>query len=111
MIVTGFPYIRDGRINDLLKPLPKLLKDFQAFRRLGSAAIDLAYVACGRMDAFYEEGLKPWDTAAGMILVEEAGGRVTDYFENSYNVYNNNILATNGLIHPIMKNLLQNVNF
>jgi len=80
-----------------------LFKEFnlisQGVRRFGSAALDLAYVACGRYDGFWEPYLKPWDTAAGMLLVKEAGGLVTDYFGNPYNPFLNTIVASNGLLH------------
>jgi myo-inositol-1(or 4)-monophosphatase len=68
-------------------------------RRAGSAALDLAYVACGRMDAFWEFNLNPWDTAAGILLVEEAGGRVTDFAGRQFQLKSDEILASNGLIH------------
>jgi myo-inositol-1(or 4)-monophosphatase len=68
-------------------------------RRAGSAALDLAYVACGRMDGFWEFNLNPWDTAAGILLVEEAGGRVTDFAGAHYRLASDEILASNGLIH------------
>jgi myo-inositol-1(or 4)-monophosphatase len=68
-------------------------------RRAGSAALDLAYVACGRMDAFWEFNLNPWDTAAGILLVEEAGGRVTDFAGRHFQLKSDEILASNGLIH------------
>jgi myo-inositol-1(or 4)-monophosphatase len=68
-------------------------------RRAGSAALDLAYVACGRLDAFWEFNLNPWDTAAGILLVEEAGGRVTDFAGGHFQLDSDEILASNGLIH------------
>ena len=68
-------------------------------RRAGSAALDLAYVACGRMEAFWEFNLNPWDTAAGILLVEEAGGRVTDFAGGQFRLASDEILASNGLIH------------
>jgi myo-inositol-1(or 4)-monophosphatase len=68
-------------------------------RRAGSAALDLAYVACGRMDAFWEFNLNPWDTAAGILLIEEAGGRVTDFAGRRFQLKSEEILASNGLIH------------
>ena len=78
----------------------------QGVRRLGSAALDLCYVACGRFEAFWEENLKPWDTAAGMCIVEEAGGKVTNYSGQPYLMEDWQILATNGNIHQEMMNLL-----
>lgn len=110
-LATGFPYVRDGRMDDLLKPLPTILTDYQGMRRLGSAAIDLAYVACGRFDGYYEENLNPWDTAAGMLLVKEAGGNVSDYYNGTYTPFTKTILATNGLIHNRLVDLLKGVKY
>jgi myo-inositol-1(or 4)-monophosphatase len=76
-------------------------------RRDGSAALDLAYVACGRFDGFWEEGLRPWDVAAGVLLVEEAGGRVSYYDGTPFNIYQPPILASNGLTHEAMMRVLQ----
>jgi myo-inositol-1(or 4)-monophosphatase len=109
LVATGFPYARDGRIEELMKPMPVFLRDYQGYRRLGSATMDLVYVARGSFEGFYEENLKPWDTAAGILLVEEAGGRVTDYYGNPYSVRGNTILATNGLIHSPMADMLRDV--
>lgn len=110
MVVTGFPYEREGRVDEVLKPMKMIIKDYEGFRRLGSAAIDMAYVACGRCDVFYEENLKPWDTAAGTIIVREAGGTVTDYYGEDYSVYGKTILASNGKIHRPFIRLLKDVN-
>jgi myo-inositol-1(or 4)-monophosphatase len=79
----------------------------QAVRRDGSAALDLAYVACGRFDGFWEEGLRPWDVAAGVLLVAEAGGRVSDYNGAAFDIYTPPILATNGLVHEAMMTVLK----
>ena len=95
----------------MLKPLEVLLADYQGFRRFGCASIDLSYVASGRTEVYYEEQLKPWDTAAGILLVKEAGGTVTDYYNNEYSIYNNNILATNGKLHHESLKILKNVKF
>ena len=78
-------------------------------RRAGSAALDLAYVAAGRTEAFWEFNLNPWDTAAGILLVEEAGGRVTDFAGKRYRIDSQEILATNGLIHQEMVDLFANM--
>lgn len=109
LVVTGFPYEREGRIEEVIKPLPLLVQDFEGFRRLGSAAMDLAYVASGRFEAFYEENLKPWDTAAGMILVQEAGGKVTNYRGERFDPFQKHIVASNGLIHEKMLEVLSSV--
>jgi myo-inositol-1(or 4)-monophosphatase len=68
-------------------------------RRGGSAALDLGYVACGRLDGFYEENLKPWDTAAGLVIVTEAGGKITTFAGNAYDLYSPNIVASNSKLH------------
>jgi myo-inositol-1(or 4)-monophosphatase len=78
----------------------------QAVRRDGSAAIDLAYVACGRFDGFWEDGLSPWDTAAGLLLIEEARGLVTNFNKEPLSIYTKKVLATNGLIHDAMMKVL-----
>lgn len=109
LVVTGFPYQRKGRIDELLKPLGVLIGDYQGFRRLGSACMDLVYVARGSFEVFYEENLKPWDTSAGKIIVEEAGGKVTDYYGNEFSIFSKTIVASNGLIHNEILKLLRNV--
>lgn len=109
LVVTGFPYMREGRIEELLKPLRVFLKEYQGFRRLGAASIDLAYVARGSFEVFYEENLKPWDTAGGKIIVEEAGGKITDYYGNEFSIFSNSIIASNGLIHEEIVKILKEV--
>lgn len=109
LVVTGFPYHREGRIEELIKPLRKILYEYQGFRRLGSACMDLVYVARGSFEVFYEENLKPWDTAAGKIIVEEAGGRVTDYFGGEFTINSRTIVASNGVIHNLILDILKNV--
>ena len=76
-------------------------------RRTGTAAIDLCYVACGRLDGFWELNLNPWDTAAGLVIVQEAGGRVTDYKGTSFSVYQHQLVASNGFIHQEMLGVLR----
>jgi len=109
LLVTGFPYERKGRIEYLLSPIREIYKKFTGFRRLGSAAVDMCYVARGSFEGFYEENLKPWDTAAGKIIVEEAGGRISDYSGNDYNIYMKTIVASNGIIHPHILQILKNI--
>ncbi len=99
LIATGFPYDIRERVPQTLARLGRLLKIVQGLRRGGSAALDLAYVACGRLDGFYEENLKPWDTAAGLLIVTEAGGKITTFDGGDYDIYSSNILACNGLLH------------
>ena len=81
-----------------MESLTYLCRHAQGIRRLGSAATDLAYVACGRFEGFYEYGLHPWDIAAGMLLVREAGGRVSDFSGNEKNLRGDEIVASSGLV-------------
>lgn len=101
MLCTGFPYnVRERP--DFARDFTNFTMEAQAVRRDGSAALDLAYVACGRFDGFWEDGLNPWDTAAGVILIEEAGGRVTDFRNTQLDIYTPKVLASNGLVHEAM---------
>jgi myo-inositol-1(or 4)-monophosphatase len=106
LLCTGFPYDVRGR-SDFARHFNNFIMHGQAVRRDGSAALDLAAVACGRFDGFWEEGLRPWDVAAGVLLVEEAGGRVSYYDGSPFNVYTPPILASNGLVHEAMMQVLQ----
>ena len=103
---TGFRYDTDGIIEDLMARFTNCLKATQGIRRLGSAALDLCYVACGWIDGFWEQNLNPWDTAAGALIVSEAGGKVTDFKGQAYHPEDNQILATNSRIHKDMLKLL-----
>ncbi|MDA8125542.1 MAG: inositol monophosphatase family protein [Deltaproteobacteria bacterium] len=106
LLATGFPYdLRQDRNNNI-NYFRALAKSTQAVRRAGSAALDLAYVAAGRFDGFWELKLMPWDTAAGWLLVEEAGGRITDLGGGSYDLRAPHILASNGIIHDRMLGIL-----
>jgi myo-inositol-1(or 4)-monophosphatase len=105
LIVTGFPY--DFKTKpQFVKHFTDFLMESRGVRRDGSAAIDMAYVACGRFDGFWEEGLNPWDVAAGKLLVEEAGGVVSYYDGSAFNIYQPPILASNGIIHNAMMAVL-----
>jgi myo-inositol-1(or 4)-monophosphatase len=99
MLVTGFPYNVHQKADEFLKVFGQLLKQARAIRRLGSAAIDICWVAAGRMDGFWEASLKPWDTRAAALVLEEAGGKVTGMDGKTWNPDGGHILATNGLIH------------
>lgn len=101
-LVTGFPYSYLDSENSPLQVFERFIRKGVPVRRLGSAAIDLCWVAAGRFDGFYEHSLQAWDSAAGFLIVEEAGGKVTDYAGNRYSPYQPHILATNGLIHEEM---------
>lgn len=99
LLVTGFPYDRQERAGDYADTLGAVLAQVQGIRRLGSAALDFSWVACGRFDGYWEYGLGPWDAAAGMLMVEEAGGRVTDHAGERYDLGSGTVAATNGHIH------------
>jgi myo-inositol-1(or 4)-monophosphatase len=106
LLAVGFPYtIRQNSLR-VMDHFGKMVTRAQGIRRLGSAAIDLAYVAAGRLDGFWEEGLKPWDTAAGVVIVREAGGVVSDYGGNPYHPFMNTIVASNPHIHQAMLSAL-----
>lgn len=104
VLVTGFPYdIREPqRMRDILTLFTGFLGQARAIRRLGSAAIDLCWVAAGRMDGFWEQALQPWDVMGGALIVQEAGGRVTNLDGSPWDAHRGNVLATNGHIHAEM---------
>jgi myo-inositol-1(or 4)-monophosphatase len=102
LVATGFPYDIHARLDDVLSQMRAILPKVRDIRRAGAAAVDLAYVACGRLDGFWEMDLKPWDTAAGWLLVEEAGGRVTDFSGKDYSPFFPEILAGNAALHPLL---------
>ena len=107
LVATGFPYSMNGELDAVLRRLGNVLPNCRGVRRCGAAAADLAYVAAGRFDAFYESGLKTWDIAAGRLLIEEAGGRVTAA-DGTELVFGGTLLASNGHIHRNMVELLIN---
>lgn len=105
-LVTGFAYnLREAK-NSNIRHFTRFLKSSLAIRRLGSASIDLCYVACGRFDGYWEMNLKPWDSCAGYLIVNEAGGKITRFNGSRYTIYDNEILATNNLIHQNMIRIL-----
>jgi len=106
LLATGFPYDIGSSNEDNLKNFARFAKVARGIRRPGSAALDLCYLACGRIDGFWELKLSPWDTAAGKLIVEEAGGKVTDFNGEKYFIYGKYILASNGRIHNQMKRIL-----
>ena len=109
LLVTGFPYDTSNNRHMPVKVFAEFVNSDIPVRRLGSAALDLCWTACGRFDGFWEYYLNPWDVAAGYLIVTEAGGVVTDFEENEFSVYKKEILATNGLIHDQMLRTIQKV--
>jgi len=107
-LVTGFPYTYAETKNSPLQVFERFIRNGVPVRRLGSAAIDLCWVAAGRFDGFYEHKLQAWDSAAGFLIVEEAGGKVTDFEGNYFSPYQPHVLATNGKIHEEMLDIINN---
>lgn len=106
LLATGFPYRAIDHLESYLAVFRRFMQQARGVRRFGAASVDLAYVACGCFDGFYETGLHAWDVAAGTLLVEEAGGRVTDYRNTLNPLFAKQILATNGLLHEAMLEVL-----
>ncbi len=100
LVATGFPYSDFGRLDDFMECLSYFCKTTHGIRRLGSAAIDMAYVACGRFETFYEYGLHPWDIAAATIIVREAGGQVSDFSGDHKNLSGDEVIAANNFLYP-----------
>ncbi|HMG66502.1 MAG TPA: inositol monophosphatase family protein [Chitinophagaceae bacterium] len=107
-LVTGFPYTYLDMPNGPLQIFEKLIRKGIPVRRLGSAATDLCWVAAGRFDGFYEHKLEAWDSAGGYLIVEEAGGKVTDFNGDKFSPYQPHVLATNGKIHDEMIAVINN---
>jgi myo-inositol-1(or 4)-monophosphatase len=105
-LVTGFPYTYLDQPNGPLEVFSKLIRKGIPVRRLGSAAIDLCWVACGRFDGFYEHELHAWDSAAGFLIVQEAGGKVSNLEGEPYSPYQPGIIATNGIIHDELQKVI-----
>jgi myo-inositol-1(or 4)-monophosphatase len=110
LIGTGFPYDRRERADYYLAYVAAVLRRAQGIRRAGSAALDLCYVASGRLDGYWELKLSPWDVAAGILIVEEAGGRVSDNAGAPVDLYGAQVVASNGLIHDQLLEVLNAVN-
>lgn len=106
LIATGFPYKKFDTVRQYMEVLHRFLTEAHGVRRFGAASIDLAYVACGHFDGFFEANLKPWDVAAGILLVTEAGGRVTDFAGDSTALDGRSIIASNAWVHEEMQLLI-----
>jgi myo-inositol-1(or 4)-monophosphatase len=107
LIATGFPYYDFDKMKAYLDSLEFFMKNSHGARRLGTAAADLAYVACGRFEAFYEYSLQPWDVAAGAFIVERAGGKVCDFKGGSDYIFGKELVTTNGHIHNEFMSIIQ----
>ncbi len=109
LVLTGFPYDRRKRSEYYLRFYQAFMMRTQGVRRVGSASLDLCYVACGRADAFWEWRLHPWDTAAGSLIVEEAGGKMSNFTGQTFDITGEQTLATNGLLHQETLDVLREV--
>jgi myo-inositol-1(or 4)-monophosphatase len=106
LLATGFPYYNFEKLTEYLAILNELMKNTHGLRRMGSAAVDLAYVACGRYEGYFEYNLNPWDVAAGVLIVEEAGGKVTDFSGGRDFVFGRELVAANA-IHTELLGVIQ----
>jgi len=111
LIATGFPYTNFTYLEEFMQSMDYFMKHSHGLRRLGSAATDIAYVACGRYDGFYEYGLHPWDIAAGILLVKEAGGEVSDFGDHSFPLFKETFLSSNRQIFQEFRNSVQKIMF
>jgi myo-inositol-1(or 4)-monophosphatase len=102
LLATGFPYYDFSKLEGFQNTLAHFYQYTRGIRRIGTAAVDLAYTACGRFDGYFEYGLSPWDVAAGIVLVREAGGRVTDFENKNIPIASDSIIAANKSIHPLV---------
>lgn len=109
LIATGFPYTNFTYLSQFMNSMDYFMKHSHGLRRLGSAATDIAYVACGRYDGFYEYGLHPWDIAAGLLLVEEAGGKTTDFHGHNNPLFSENIICSNSRNYAEFQKTIQQI--
>ena len=102
LLATGFPYYDYGKLEGYIELFTYFARHTSGLRRLGSAAVDLAYTACGRVEGFYEYGLHAWDVAAGIVIVKEAGGTITDLKGGNDYIFGAELLASNTVLHPLL---------
>lgn len=107
LLATGFPYYHFDKRDDYLEIIKHFLNETHGIRRLGSAAMDLAYVACGKLEGFFEYNLHPWDIAAGTLIVQQAGGKITDFNGGNEFLFGNQFCASNTLVHEEMLQIIQ----
>lgn len=107
LIATGFPIYNFSRLDNYIQTLTYLMKHTHGIRRIGAAAADLCYLACGRVDAFFEYNLNPWDVAAGALIVKEAGGTVSDFKSQQNWLFGKEIVATNTFLQPVINTIIK----
>ena len=109
IIATGFPYIKEREEDSNLPEFSALLMQSRGLRRMGSAALDLCYVACGRFDGYWEKHLRIWDVSAGGLIVAEAGGKITNFSGDKWDHKSDHVIASNGIIHSEIKEIIKNL--
>ena len=109
LIATGFPYTNFTYLEEFMESIEYFMKNSHGLRRLGSAATDIAYVACGRYDAFYEYGLSPWDIAAGLLLVKEAGGKVSNFKGREDPLFQEDVICSNSRCHSEFQETIEKI--
>ena len=107
IIATGFPYIKEKKEDSNIPEFSAMLMKSRGLRRLGSAALDLCYVSCGRFDGYWEKHLKVWDISAGELIVTEAGGKITNFYEDNWDYKLDNVIASNGIIHTEIQTVIR----
>lgn len=109
LIATGFPYTYFDRLDPFMDSVRYFMQNSHGLRRLGSAATDLVYVACGRFDSFYEYGLNPWDVAAGTFIIQQAGGKASDFYGKPDWLFGGTIIASNSAMHEEFAQIIKNI--
>jgi myo-inositol-1(or 4)-monophosphatase len=107
IVATGFPYIKEKVEDSNIPEFSAMLMKSRGLRRLGSAALDLCYVACGRFDGYWEKHLKVWDISAGGVIVAEAGGKISNFYGDNWNYKLDNVIASNGIIHSEIQEVIK----
>lgn len=107
IVATGFPYIKEKVEDSNIPEFSAMLMESRGLRRLGSAALDLCYVACGRFDGYWEKHLKVWDISAGGVIVTEAGGKISNFYGDDWDYKLDNVIASNGIIHSEIQEVIK----
>ena len=109
LVVTGIPHLGRGNIEKFINEIKQIMPEVSGIRRSGSAALDIAWVAAGRYDAYWEKGLSLWDIAAGIVIIREAGGVITGFDGDESDLFNGNVIAGNDNIHEALLKKIKNI--